>query len=80
VQLLEVPDAEICCGSAGVYNLLQSEAAAELGRRKAANIDALDADVIAAANPGCLIQITAYLERPVPTLHPVQLLDRALRG
>ena len=44
------------------------------------NIDALGADVIAAANPGCLIQITAYLERPVPTLHPVQLLDRALRG
>ena len=80
VQVLEIPDADICCGSAGVYNLLQSEAAAELGRRKAANIDALGADVIAAANPGCLIQITAYLERPVPTLHPVQLLDRALRG
>ena len=80
VQLLEVPDADICCGSAGVYNLLQPEAAAELGRRKAAAIDALGADVIAAANPGCLIQITAYLERRIETLHPVQLLDRALRA
>ena len=38
------------------------------------------ADVIAAANPGCLIQISAYLKRPVPTVHPVQLIDRALRG
>jgi glycolate oxidase iron-sulfur subunit len=80
VQLLEVPDAEICCGSAGVYNLLQPEAAAELGRRKAAAIDALGADVIAAANPGCLIQISAYLERRIETVHPVQLLDRALRA
>jgi glycolate oxidase iron-sulfur subunit len=80
VELLEVPDAEICCGSAGVYNLLQPEAAAELGRRKAAAIDALGADVIAAANPGCLIQITAYLERRIETLHPVQLVDRALRA
>jgi len=80
VQLLEVPDAEICCGSAGVYNLLQPDAASDLGRRKAAAIDALQADVIAAANPGCLIQISAYLERHVPTLHPVQLIDRALRA
>jgi glycolate oxidase iron-sulfur subunit len=80
VELLEIPEAEICCGSAGVYNLLQSDAAAELGRRKAAAIDALGADLIAAANPGCLIQISAYLERRVPTVHPVQLLDRALRG
>jgi glycolate oxidase iron-sulfur subunit len=80
VQLLEIADPEICCGSAGVYNLLQSDAAAELGRRKAASIDALNADVIAAANPGCLIQISAYLQRPVPTVHPVQLIDRALRG
>jgi glycolate oxidase iron-sulfur subunit len=80
VQLLEVPDGEICCGSAGVYNLLQPDAARDLGRRKAAAIDALHADVIAAANPGCLIQISAYLERHVPTLHPVQLVDRALRA
>jgi glycolate dehydrogenase iron-sulfur subunit len=80
VQLLEVPDPEICCGSAGVYNLLQPDAAADLGRRKAAAIDALRADVIAAANPGCLIQIAAYLERRIETLHPVQLIDRALRA
>jgi glycolate oxidase iron-sulfur subunit len=80
IQLLEVPDAEICCGSAGVYNLLQPGPASDLGRRKAAAIDALGADVIAAANPGCLIQISAYLERRIPTLHPVQLVDRALRA
>jgi glycolate oxidase iron-sulfur subunit len=80
LQLLEVPDAAICCGSAGVYNLLRRDAAAELGRQKAAAIAALDPDVIAAANPGCLIQITAHLPRRLATLHPVQLLDRALRG
>ncbi len=80
LELLEVPDADICCGSAGVYNLLRRDAAAELGRQKAAAISALQPDVIAAANPGCLIQITAHLPKRVETVHPVQLLDRALRG
>jgi glycolate oxidase iron-sulfur subunit len=80
LELLEPANWELCCGSAGIYNLLQPEAAAELGRRKAANLDATGADAIAAANPGCAIQIAAYLERKVPIFHPMTLLDHSIRG
>jgi glycolate oxidase iron-sulfur subunit len=76
LELAELSDGEMCCGSAGIYNLVQREAAAELGRRKAATVAAVRPDALAAANPGCLIQIGAYLD--VPTYHPVELLDRAL--
>jgi glycolate oxidase iron-sulfur subunit len=80
LELLEPAEWELCCGSAGVYNLLEPEAAAALGRRKAANLQATGADVIAAANPGCVIQIANALERPLPILHPIELLARSLRG
>lgn len=80
LELIEPDEWEICCGSAGVYNLLQPEAAAELGERKARNLAATQVDVIAAANPGCAIQIARYLERPIPIVHPVELLARSLRG
>lgn len=79
----EIPEAAICCGSAGVYNLLQPDAAAELGRRKAANVRSVAPDALAAANPGCLIQISANLGAdgdPIPTFHPVELIDASLRG
>lgn len=78
VELIEPAEWELCCGSAGIYNLLQPEAAAELGERKAANLAATSAEVIAAANPGCAIQISRYLERPIPIVHPIELLARAL--
>ena len=69
------------CAAAGrVYNLLEPEAAADLGRRKAANLMGTGPDAIAAANPGCVIQIAQHLERPIAVLHPMQLLARSLRG
>ncbi len=78
VELVEPAEWELCCGSAGIYNLVQPAAADELGRRKAANLAATGAEVVAAANPGCVLQIGAYLDLPV--VHPVVLLDRAMTG
>jgi glycolate oxidase iron-sulfur subunit len=80
LELIEPADWELCCGSAGVYNLLQPQAAAALGVRKASSLASTNADVIAAANPGCAIQIGRYLERPLPILHPIELLARSLSG
>jgi glycolate oxidase iron-sulfur subunit len=83
VVVREIPEAAICCGSAGVYNLLNPEPAAELGRRKAANVRSVAPDALAAANPGCLLQISANLGAdgdPIPTFHPIELLDASLRG
>jgi len=83
VQLREIPDAAICCGSAGVYNLINPEPAAELGRLKAANVRSVAPDALAAANPGCLLQISANLGaegEPIPTFHPIELVDASLRG
>jgi glycolate oxidase iron-sulfur subunit len=69
-----VPDEwELCCGSAGTYNVEQPETAAELGRRKAANLSATGAHVVAAGNIGCLTQIRQYLD--VPVRHTIQILD-----
>jgi glycolate oxidase iron-sulfur subunit len=74
-----VPDEwELCCGSAGTYNVEQPETAAELGRLKAANLRATGADVVAAGNIGCLTQIRLHLELPVR--HTVQILDRSYAG
>jgi glycolate oxidase iron-sulfur subunit len=80
LELVEPADWEICCGSAGIYNLVQPEAAAKLGARKAANLAATGADAIAAANPGCSIQIAAHMDPPVPIHHPMTLLDLSIRG
>jgi glycolate oxidase iron-sulfur subunit len=83
LELVEVAEQELCCGSAGIYNLLQPEAARELGDRKARNVAATTPDVYASANPGCLLQVSAALRRagsPLPAVHPVELLDASLRG
>ena len=83
LELPEPADREICCGSAGIYNLVQPEAAAELGRRKAESLLATGAEAIAAANPGCALQISAHLERlgrPVPVHHPMELLWRSMEA
>ncbi len=74
---------DLCCGSAGIYNLVQSAAARELGDRKARAILATGAEAYASANPGCLVQVSAALRRagrPLPAFHPVELLDASLRG
>jgi glycolate oxidase iron-sulfur subunit len=81
LELLEPAEWELCCGSAGIYNLVQPEPAAELGRRKAANLEATGADAIAAANPGCAIQISAHMNgAAIPIYHPMTLLDHSIRG
>ncbi|HEY6737916.1 MAG TPA: glycolate oxidase subunit GlcF [Actinopolymorphaceae bacterium] len=80
VELTDIPEAELCCGSAGVFNLLEPETADELGRRKAANVSAVDPDIVATANPGCLLQIRRYLDGEVPLVHPVELVDASIRG
>ena len=80
LELVDPAEWEICCGSAGIYNLVQPEAAAKLGERKAANLAATDAEAIAAANPGCAIQIAAHMEKEVPIYHPMTLLDHSIRG
>jgi len=83
VELLTPADPEICCGSAGIYNLVQPEPAAQLGARKAKNIAALSPDIIATANPGCTIQITAaarVLGYKWPVFHPIQLVDASISG
>ncbi len=83
LELVEPAEWEICCGSAGIYNLLQPDAGRALGRRKAENLLGTDADAIASGNPGCTLQIAAHLRdqgRRLPIYHPVELLDRSLRG
>ena len=79
----EIADPELCCGSAGIYNLLHPGPAAELGDRKAANVLATGADLLVTANPGCLLQIAAAVRRAGGQLglaHTVEVLDRSLRG
>lgn len=81
--LVEVPEPAICCGSAGIYNLVQPEAAAQLGARKAHHIAALPADIVATGNPGCILQLQSSLSRtarPLPVVHSIQLLDASLRA
>jgi glycolate oxidase iron-sulfur subunit len=83
VELREIADPELCCGSAGVYNLLNPEAARPLGDKKAANILATDADILVTANPGCLMQVSAAFARrgaTMPMAHTVEVLDASLRG
>jgi glycolate oxidase iron-sulfur subunit len=84
LELAEVGDGVTCCGSAGVYNLLQPEAARELGLRKAAAVRATGAALVVSANPGCSLQIAASLagaDGPVPAVaHTAQVLDAAIRG
>jgi glycolate oxidase iron-sulfur subunit len=81
LELVEPSEWELCCGSAGIYNLVQPEAAAELGERKARNLLDTGAEAVVAGNPGCALQITAHTERlgrPLPVLHPMELLARAI--
>ena len=83
VELLELPESALCCGSAGVYNLLQPETGHQLGERKAQNIVSTAAQVVATGNPGCQLQISALLNekgRPLPVMHYMELLDASISG
>jgi glycolate oxidase iron-sulfur subunit len=79
----EVPDAGICCGSAGIYNLVQPEAAQQLGERKAASVASTGADLVVSGNPGCALQIASALTtagRPIPVAHLAEVLDASISG
>jgi glycolate oxidase iron-sulfur subunit len=79
----EIADADICCGSAGVYNVIKPEPARELGDRKAANVVATGAKLLITANPGCLMQVDSALRRQGQTIalaHTVEVLDASIRG
>jgi len=81
--LLEPAEQDLCCGSAGIYNLVQPETARELGDRKAGVVLATEPDAYASGNPGCLVQVTAALRRagkPVAAFHPIELVDASIRG
>jgi glycolate oxidase iron-sulfur subunit len=82
LQLLEIRD-EFCCGSAGIYNLVQPEPARELGERKAAAIVATNADILVSTNPGCLMQVKSALRRSgstIETAHLAEILDISITG
>lgn len=74
----DIPEAHLCCGSAGTYNILQPDIAGRLRERKVANIQRVDPDVIAAGNIGCITQISGGTD--IPVVHTVELLDWATGG
>jgi glycolate oxidase iron-sulfur subunit len=83
VELVPFAEQDICCGSAGIYNLVEPDAAQALGDRKVAHIDASQPDVVATANPGCTLQMAAAARRRGRNLtirHPIELLDASIRG
>jgi glycolate oxidase iron-sulfur subunit len=83
LRLAEITDAGTCCGSAGIYNLVQPEPARELGQRKAANVAATGAGLLVTANPGCAMQIASSLAasgHPMPMAHIAEVLDASIRG
>jgi len=83
LEILPFAEQEICCGSAGIYNLVEPDAARELGDRKAGHIDVVKPDLIATANPGCTLQMAAAaarLGRSRPIRHPIEILDASIRG
>jgi glycolate oxidase iron-sulfur subunit len=83
VKLREPIDAALCCGSAGVYNILQPEVSDELGQQKVENLLNTGAQLIASANPGCTLQISKHLRlkgKEISIMHPMELLDYSIRG
>jgi glycolate oxidase iron-sulfur subunit len=84
LEVAEIEESSLCCGSAGVYNLLHPEPANQLGDRKVENLLATKAEAVISANPGCLLQLMSGLRRrgldAMPTYHMVELLDASIRN
>ena len=83
LELCDVPDGDQCCGSAGIYNLLQPKSAREIGARKVENVLATQAQLLASTNPGCTLQIQMMLRERGEHLvaaHPIELLDASIRN
>jgi glycolate oxidase iron-sulfur subunit len=83
LNLREPLEAGLCCGSAGIYNLVQPKEAETLGRLKADDLAATQAELVASANIGCSLQISRHLSdagQPIPVAHPIELLERSYSG
>jgi glycolate oxidase iron-sulfur subunit len=83
VEILPFAEEDMCCGSAGIYNLVQPTPARQLGERKVTHIAATSPDVVATANPGCTLQIAsiaADIGQPLRVMHPIELIDASIRG
>lgn len=84
LEVIAVEEAELCCGSAGVYNLVNPEPAAQLGDRKVEHLLATRAEAVISANPGCLLQLMSALQRrglhAMPAFHMIELLDASIRN
>ena len=83
LSLTEIPDAGACCGSAGIYNLVQPQAATDLGERKAAAVGTTGAELLVSGNPGCALQIASALAAagaPMPVAHLAEVLDASIRA
>jgi glycolate oxidase iron-sulfur subunit len=83
LKILETAEAALCCGSAGIYNLVRPEPAKELGDRKVRNVLATAPDIVATGNPGCLLQLRSGIRlagSQVPVVHFVQVVDASIRG
>jgi glycolate oxidase iron-sulfur subunit len=78
LEVREVPEGHLCCGSAGTYNILHSDLAKMLRARKVGNIEKIEPDVIAAGNVGCIRQIA--IGTVIPIVHTVELIDWATGG
>jgi glycolate oxidase iron-sulfur subunit len=77
---VEVDPDGLCCGAAGIYSILESEASAELGRRKAAQVRSTRSTVVSSANPGCEMQLRTHLGEAFRIVHPVELYHQAFIG
>lgn len=83
LELIEIPDGDQCCGSAGIYNLVEPESSEEIGARKVDNVLSVQPDLLASANPGCTLQIQKLLrqrDRTLPAAHPIEILDASIAG
>jgi len=83
LELIDLPDAAICCGSAGIYNLVKPETARQLADLKVQNLLSTGAQMVVSGNPGCLLQLRGGLQRAgqaLPVLHMIELLDASIRG
>jgi len=84
LQVVDVEEMNLCCGSAGVYNLLHPDTANQLGDRKVNNLLATKAEAVVSANPGCLIQLMSGLRRrgldAMPTFHMVEILGASIQN
>ncbi|AHY47544.1 Fe-S oxidoreductase [Rubrobacter radiotolerans] len=84
LEVKEIKEGDICCGSAGIYNMVQPESASMLGERKAKNVAATGASMLVTSNPGCTLQIQGSLKKlghgMMPARHPMEVLDASIRG